>query len=312
MRTPVLVVTARDSLGDRVKGLDSGGDDYLVKPFAMDELLARCRALMRRPTATTSAILDFAGILFDLTTRTVLVNERPIELSRREKGMLELLLRKAGNVVPREIIESQTYSFDEEVTPNAIEAAMSRLRRSLKTRAPTPVSTLCVVSATFSGRSERWQRAEVCAAPLPNALQRSLSAPCCFSWVTSFTIIAGSPATSSKLLWRWISTNWRLQYPRGRDGSCPRGPCGQIRKISRELRIRDPWHIGLGGQFGQCFGSWRFRCRCPEVWPGYHRCGLLGGDRKLMESRSVTVGGVGYTIQAAAINDPAGLKRRCS
>ena len=132
MRTPVLVVTARDSLGDRVKGLDSGGDDYLVKPFAMDELLARCRALMRRPTATTSAILDFAGILFDLTTRTVLVNERPIELSRREKGMLELLLRKAGNVVPREIIESQTYSFDEEVTPNAIEAAMSRLRRSLE------------------------------------------------------------------------------------------------------------------------------------------------------------------------------------
>ena len=132
MRTPVLVVTARDALGDRVKGLDSGGDDYLVKPFAMDELLARCRALMRRPTATTSTVLDFAGILFDLTTRTVLVNERPIELGRREKGMLELLLRKAGNVVPREIIESQTYSFDDEVTPNAIEASMSRLRRRLE------------------------------------------------------------------------------------------------------------------------------------------------------------------------------------
>jgi DNA-binding response OmpR family regulator len=132
LRTPVLVVTARDALGDRVKGLDSGGDDYLVKPFAMEELLARCRALMRRPAATTSMVLDAAGINLDLTTRTVLVNDRPIELGRRETGILELLLRKAGNVVPREIIESQTYSFDDEVTPNAIEVSVSRLRRRLE------------------------------------------------------------------------------------------------------------------------------------------------------------------------------------
>ena len=131
VQVPVLIVTARDALGDRVKGLDSGGDDYLVKPFAIDELLARCRALLRRPSASGQAVIEVNGISLDLATRGVRVNGESIELGRRETGLLELLLRRAGNVVTREIIESQIYSFDDEVTPNAIEVALSRLRRKL-------------------------------------------------------------------------------------------------------------------------------------------------------------------------------------
>jgi DNA-binding response OmpR family regulator len=129
---PVLIVTARDALGDRIKGLDSGGDDYLVKPFAMEELLARCRALLRRPSATENAILEANGIALDLATRAVRINDRLIELGRRETNLLELLLRRAGSVVTREAIEGQIYSFDDEVTPNALEAATSRLRRRLE------------------------------------------------------------------------------------------------------------------------------------------------------------------------------------
>lgn len=132
LQTPVLIVTARDALGDRIKGLDSGGDDYLVKPFAMEELLARCRALLRRPSATENAILEVNGVALDLATRAVRINDRPIELGRRETNLLELLLRRAGSVVTREAIEGQIYSFDDEVTPNALEAATSRLRRKLE------------------------------------------------------------------------------------------------------------------------------------------------------------------------------------
>jgi two-component system response regulator QseB len=128
---PVLVVTARDALGDRIKGLDSGGDDYLVKPFEIEELLARCRALLRRPQAAQSTILSVDGIDLDLTTRSVRVNDRAIELGRRETAMLEVLLRRSGTVVPRDVIENQLYSYSDEVTPNAIEAALSRLRRKL-------------------------------------------------------------------------------------------------------------------------------------------------------------------------------------
>ena len=130
--TPVLVVTARSALGDRVKGLDAGADDYLLKPFAMEELLARCRALMRRPAEAAAMILESDGIALDLSSRSVNVNGKPVDLGRREVTLLELLLRKAGNVVTRETIDAQIYSFDDEVTPNAIEAGMSRLRHKLR------------------------------------------------------------------------------------------------------------------------------------------------------------------------------------
>ncbi len=130
-QTPVLIVTARGALGDRVKGLDGGADDYLLKPFALEELLARCRALLRRPAGSGIALLEADGIALDLTSRSVRVNGKPVDLGRREVNLLELLVRKAGSVVTRETIDGQIYSFDDEVTPNAIEAGISRLRHKL-------------------------------------------------------------------------------------------------------------------------------------------------------------------------------------
>ena len=131
LQTPVLIVTARDALGDRVRGLDGGADDYLLKPFEMEELQARCRALMRRPAEAGSTVIEAGGVALDLATRSVCVAGAPIDLGRREVELLELLLRRAGTVVTREIIDAQVYSFADEVTPNAIEAAISRLRRRL-------------------------------------------------------------------------------------------------------------------------------------------------------------------------------------
>jgi two-component system response regulator QseB len=130
-QTPVLIITARGALGDRVKGLDAGADDYLLKPFAIEEVLARCRALLRRPTGSGLTLLQSGGIALDLASRSVRVNGKPADLGRREVNLLELLLRKAGSVVTRETIDSQMYSFDDEVTPNAIEAGISRLRHKL-------------------------------------------------------------------------------------------------------------------------------------------------------------------------------------
>ncbi|WP_296713180.1 response regulator transcription factor [Rhodoblastus sp.] len=129
--TPVLVITARDGLGDRVTGLDSGADDYLVKPFELSELAARCRALLRRPGACLGVTLKLANLEFDSAGREVRVAGKPIRLSPRERDLLERLMRRAGHVVAKESLEEALYSLEAPVTPNALEAAVSRLRRSL-------------------------------------------------------------------------------------------------------------------------------------------------------------------------------------
>lgn len=128
---PALILTARDALEDRVAGLDAGGDDYVVKPFDLDELAARLRALLRRPGLRAPAVLEVGRLGFDPGTRTAAADGQAIELSRREANLLELLIRRAGTVVRREAIENALYSFDEAVTPNAVEAVVSRLRRRL-------------------------------------------------------------------------------------------------------------------------------------------------------------------------------------
>lgn len=128
---PALILTARDALEDRVAGLDAGGDDYVVKPFDLDEVAARLRALLRRPGRRAPAVLELGGLRFDPGTRAARVHDRPVELSRREANLLELLMRRAGTVVRRETIEDALYSFEEPVTPNAVEAVVSRLRRRL-------------------------------------------------------------------------------------------------------------------------------------------------------------------------------------
>jgi two-component system response regulator QseB len=128
---PTLILTARDGLNDRVDGLDAGADDYLVKPFALDELAARLRAMLRRPGRRAETVLRVGPISYDMAARRARVNETPVDLPRREADLLELLMRRAGEVVRRQAMEDALYRFDEAVTPNAMEAIVSRLRRKL-------------------------------------------------------------------------------------------------------------------------------------------------------------------------------------
>jgi len=129
--TPVIILTALDQISDRIKGLDAGADDYLVKPFALDELAARLRAMLRRPGRRTETVLRVGDIAYDTANRVASVAGRTLDLARREADLLELMIRKAGQVVRRPAIEDALYRFDEAVTPNAIEAIVSRLRRKL-------------------------------------------------------------------------------------------------------------------------------------------------------------------------------------
>jgi len=129
---PALVLTARDALEDRIGGLDSGADDYVVKPAEVDEIAARIRALLRRPGPRAETGLHCGPLHFDTATRTTRWGGQAMDLARRESDFLELLLRHAGAVVRREAIERTLYSFNEPVTPNAVEAVVSRLRRKLE------------------------------------------------------------------------------------------------------------------------------------------------------------------------------------
>lgn len=128
---PAVIQTARGALEDRVTGLDAGADDYVVKPVEIDELAARIRALLRRPGPRMQTILEVGRLEFDVAGRTARYSGKAIDLSRREADLLELMMRRAGTVVPRGAIEDALYSFNEPVTPNAVEATISRLRRKL-------------------------------------------------------------------------------------------------------------------------------------------------------------------------------------
>ncbi len=129
--TPVLVLTARDAVHDRVKGLNQGADDYMLKPFALEELVARLRALLRRPGQALGVRLTLGNILLDTAQRDVRVGEEALNLTRREFGALELLIRRAGRVVSKLAMEETLYGFGEEVSSNAIEVLVHRLRRRL-------------------------------------------------------------------------------------------------------------------------------------------------------------------------------------
>jgi DNA-binding response OmpR family regulator len=128
---PVLMLTARDGLPDRVSALDLGADDYLTKPFHVAELLARCRALVRRANGVASTRLTFAGLTLDLARKEVAKDGVPLDLTRREWSILECLVLNAGHVVSKERLLSAIASWSEELTPNAIEVYVSRLRAKL-------------------------------------------------------------------------------------------------------------------------------------------------------------------------------------
>jgi two-component system response regulator MprA len=131
-RLPVLVLTARDEVGDRVEGLDAGADDYLTKPFALDELRARLRALLRRTAVEgddEAAPLRHDDLVLDPVARTVHRGDRPIDLTRTEFALLELLLRNAGRPLPRDVIMDRVWGWESEPTSNSLEVFIGYLRR---------------------------------------------------------------------------------------------------------------------------------------------------------------------------------------
>jgi len=129
---PILVLTARDGTGDRVTGLNAGADDYLLKPFAMEELVARIHAILRRPSDALDITLVTGNMILDSTRREFRIDQHVVPLSRREFMVMEHLMRRVGKVVPKTAIEEKTYGFDEEVSPNAVEVIVSRLRKRLR------------------------------------------------------------------------------------------------------------------------------------------------------------------------------------
>lgn len=129
--TPVLILTARDTVRDRVEGLDTGGDDYLVKPFDVGELLARLRALLRRAAGRASPILEHEGLRLDPASHAVTRDGEPIDLSPREFVILQELLENAGRVLSRERLEESLYGWGDEIASNAIEVHVHHLRRKL-------------------------------------------------------------------------------------------------------------------------------------------------------------------------------------
>lgn len=129
--TPVLVLTARGEVSDRVEGLDHGADDYLAKPFAVEEVLARVRALARRPAAVLKNIVQSGNLTYDYTAREALVNEEVLDLTRREHLVLGALLRQIGRMVSRSTLMDAVFSMDDDVLPNALDTHVSRLRRKL-------------------------------------------------------------------------------------------------------------------------------------------------------------------------------------
>jgi DNA-binding response OmpR family regulator len=131
-RIPILILTARDAVEDRVVGLDAGADDYLVKPFAISELIARTKALLRRPGAALGTTLKAGNIVFDTIGRDVSVAGIPLQLPRREAAILEHLLRRQGRVVPKSVLEEKLYGIDEELESNAVPVHVHHLRRKLQ------------------------------------------------------------------------------------------------------------------------------------------------------------------------------------
>lgn len=136
-RAPILMLTARDGLEDRVKGLDFGADDYLVKPFEPEELSARVRALLRRPAGDPSPIIRIGNLEIDRSRCIASICNEDLDLRRREWVVLERLVAHRGKVINKERLMAEVFAYDDDVAPNAIEVYITRLRRKLGPAGPT-------------------------------------------------------------------------------------------------------------------------------------------------------------------------------
>ncbi|OIQ86746.1 transcriptional regulatory protein QseB [mine drainage metagenome] len=128
---PVLILTARDSVADRIAGLDAGADDYLVKPFSLDELAARIRALLRRKSGHLEPVIEHGRLTINAATREVTLDGQPVALSAREFSLLNTLMQQAGAPLSRAQLEESLYGWDEEIESNAVEVYIHALRRKL-------------------------------------------------------------------------------------------------------------------------------------------------------------------------------------
>ena len=138
---PVLILTAADSVEQRVQGLDLGADDYMAKPFSLQELEARVRALTRRGLGTASTLLRHGPLTFDATGRVAYLNDQMVELSARELGLLEVLLQRAGRLVSKDQLVERLCAWGEEVSNNAIEVYIHRLRKKIE-QGPVRIATV--------------------------------------------------------------------------------------------------------------------------------------------------------------------------
>ena len=132
-KVPVLILTARDSVNDRIKGLDAGADDYIVKPFDLDEIAARVRAVLRRQSGRAENVVEHLGVTLDAANHEVTRDGAPINLSHREFALLEALLERPGQVLSRAQLEERLYGWGEEVESNAVEVHIHNLRKKLGT-----------------------------------------------------------------------------------------------------------------------------------------------------------------------------------
>jgi two-component system response regulator TctD len=129
---PVIILTANDAVSSRVRGLDSGADDYIVKPFAVEELEARIRAQLRRRRQSFEPTISYGPLTFDTKTGAFSIDDSPLSLTRRERGVLEALFMRAGRPIAKNILTENVFGLDDDANPNAIEIYVHRLRRKLE------------------------------------------------------------------------------------------------------------------------------------------------------------------------------------
>jgi DNA-binding response OmpR family regulator len=136
---PVLILSARDSVADRIKGLDVGADDYLPKPFSFEELLARVRSLVRRQSVVKNTVLEHRGIRVDLLSHTVQLDGKPVDLTSREYALLEIFMQNPGRILTRTLISEKIWASQYDVDTNLLDVYMSRLRSKLESAGGKPL-----------------------------------------------------------------------------------------------------------------------------------------------------------------------------